>query len=91
MAVRAPATRGPSSSNTFRLYVHRNGERLVGLCTELKEVIEGRSADEILVKAKALIESAPGFAGMKKPRISLRVALTPRRTSKVSRFFVSHT
>jgi hypothetical protein len=67
-------TRGLGSSNTFRLYVHRNGERFVGLCAELREVIEGSTADEILAKARALIDCVPNFAGTKKPRISVRVS-----------------
>jgi hypothetical protein len=62
------------ANNTFQLYVHRNGERFVGLCTELKEVIEGATAEEILVKAKALLDSVPRFAGRQRPRISLRVS-----------------
>lgn len=75
MAARAVVTRGLcSSNNTFRLYVHRDGESFVGLCAELREVIEGSTADEILAKAKALIDSAPSFGGTKKPRISLRVS-----------------
>jgi hypothetical protein len=46
----------------------------VGLCTELREVIEGSTTEEILVKMKALIASTPSFTGAKKPRISLRVS-----------------
>jgi hypothetical protein len=71
----AVVTRGLcSSNNTFRLYVHRDGESFVGLCAELREVIEGSTADEILAKARALIDSVPSFAGTKKARISLRVS-----------------
>ena len=50
-------THGLGSSNTFRLYVHGNDGHFVGLCTELRAVIEGSSADEIIVKAGALIGS----------------------------------
>jgi hypothetical protein len=67
-------THAIGSSNTFRLYVHSNGESFVGLCTELREVIEGATAEEILVKAKALVNSVPRFAGRRKPRISVRVS-----------------
>jgi hypothetical protein len=65
---------GISSSNTFRLYVHRNGENFIGLCTELKEVIEGSTADEIVLKTKALIGSVSNRVKNRKPRITVRVS-----------------
>jgi hypothetical protein len=81
VAAHAPVTHGPSSINTFRLYVHRNGENFVGLCTELREIIEGSSTDEILSKARALIDCVPDFAGTKKPRISVRVSPSLQKVS----------
>jgi hypothetical protein len=67
-------THGLDSSNTFRLYVHSDGGKFIGLCTELREVIEGSTADEIVVKTKALIDSLANPAKTRKPRINLRVS-----------------
>jgi len=67
-------THGPRTSNTFQLYVHDTGGNLVGLCTELREVIEGSSADEIVFKARALIDSVTNRVKMRKPRIMVRMS-----------------
>jgi len=67
-------THGPRTSNTFQLYVHDTGGNLVGLCTELREVIEGSSADEIVFKARALIDSVTNRVKMRKPRITVRMS-----------------
>ncbi|MGC1379796.1 MAG: hypothetical protein WA814_02090 [Candidatus Baltobacteraceae bacterium] len=63
-----------SCGGTFELYVHRDGPSFIGLCTELKEVIEGSTADDIVVKAKALIDSVSNRAGTRKPRITVRMS-----------------
>jgi hypothetical protein len=67
-------THGQSSSNTFQLYVHRNGGKYIGLCAELKEVIEGSTSDEIVVKTKALIDCVRNGVKARKPRITVRVS-----------------
>lgn len=67
-------THGLRSSNTFRLYVHRDGGKFIGLCTELREVIEGSTADEIVIKTKALIDSVTNRVKARKPRITVRVS-----------------
>jgi len=72
-------THGLGSSNTFRLYVHRNGTNFIGLCTELREVIEGSSADDIVVKTKALIDSVTNRAKTRQPRIAVRVSPSLRK------------
>jgi hypothetical protein len=72
-------THGQSSSDTFRLYVHRNGEKYIGLCTELKEVIEGSTSDEIIVKTKALIDCVRNGVKARKPRITVRVSPSLRK------------
>jgi hypothetical protein len=65
---------GQSSNNTFQLYVHRNGGKYIGLCAELKEVIEGSTSDEIIVKTKALIDGVRNGVKTRKPRITVRVS-----------------
>jgi hypothetical protein len=75
-------THGLGSSNTFRLYVHRNGVNFIGLCTELREVIEGSTADEIIVKAKALIDSVTNRVSTRKPHITVRVSPTLRKAPR---------
>jgi hypothetical protein len=85
VAAGAPVTHGLNTSKTFRLYVHRNGENFVGLCTELRQVIEGSSADEILAKARALVDRSSNFAGPKKPRISVRVSPSSEGISRTAR------
>ncbi|MGB8908710.1 MAG: hypothetical protein WCC84_08160 [Candidatus Cybelea sp.] len=67
-------TDGLGSSNTFRLYVHRDGGKFIGLCTELRAVIEGSTTDEIVVKAKALIDSVTNRVKTRKPQITVRVS-----------------
>jgi hypothetical protein len=67
-------TNGLGSSNTFRLYVHSDGGKFIGLCTELREVIEGSTADEIIVKTKALINSVTNRVKSRKPHITVRVS-----------------
>jgi hypothetical protein len=67
-------------SNTFQLYVHRTGGIFIGLCTELQEVVEGASADEIIVKTEALIDSVAHARGTQKPRISVRAGPNLRKT-----------
>jgi hypothetical protein len=78
----AAVTHALSSSNTFRLYVHRNGENFIGLCTELREVIEGSTTDEIIIKTKALIDSVPNRVKTRKPRIAIRVGPSLRKISR---------
>ncbi|MGA8574183.1 MAG: hypothetical protein WB609_00650 [Candidatus Cybelea sp.] len=75
-------TQGLGSSNTFRLYVHRNGANFIGLCTELKAVIEGSSADEIVVKATALIDSVTNRVKTRKPHIAVRVSPSLRKAQQ---------
>ena len=75
-------TRGLGSSNTFRLYVHRNGGNFIGLCTELRAVIEGSSADEIIVKAEALIYSVTTRVRARKPRITVRMSPTLQKAAR---------
>jgi hypothetical protein len=72
-------THGLGSSNTFQLYVHRNGGTFIGLCTELRAVIEGSTADEIIVKTKALIDSAPTRVKVRQPRITVRLSPSLRK------------
>lgn len=72
-------THGVGSSNTFRLYVHDNGGTFIGLCTELREVIEGSTADEIIVKAKTLIDSVTNRVKTRKPRFAVRVSPSLRK------------
>jgi hypothetical protein len=67
-------THGLSTSNRFRLYVHRNGGNFIGLCAELREVIEGSTADDIIAKARVLIDSVASCAGKQKPRITVRMS-----------------
>jgi hypothetical protein len=67
-------THGLSAGNTFRLYVHRNGGNFIGLCAELRQVIEGSTADDIIAKARVLIDSVAGSAGKQKPRIAVRMS-----------------
>jgi hypothetical protein len=67
-------THGLGSNNTFRLYVHRNGANFIGLCTELREVIEGSSTDEIVVKTKALVDCVTNRVTARRPRIAVRVS-----------------
>jgi hypothetical protein len=78
-------TRGLSSGSTFQLYVHRNGGKFIGLCTELREVIEGTTADEIILKTKALIDSLTNRVKPRKPRITIRVSPSLRAASPFTR------
>ncbi len=75
-------TQGIGSSNTFRLYVHRDGGKIIGLCTELREVIEGSTTDEIIVKTKALIASVTNRLKTRKPHITVRVSPTLGKASR---------
>ena len=75
-------TQGLGSSNTFRLYVHGNGGHYVGLCTELRAVIEGSSADEIIVKAEALIDSVATRVKTRRPHITVRVSPSLREAPR---------
>jgi hypothetical protein len=65
-------TSGLGSKDTFQLYIHRNGGIFFGLCAELREVFEGATAHETIVKAKALIDSVAKSRGTRKPRITVR-------------------
>lgn len=68
------------SGNSFRLYVHHDGGKFIGLCAELREVIEGATTDEIIVRAKALIDSVTNHAERRKPRITVRVSPSLRKS-----------
>jgi hypothetical protein len=72
------------SNNTFRLYVHRESGRLIGLCAELRAIIEGATVEEILATAKTLIAGSGGKSGSASPRITMRVG-SNSRSSKASR------
>jgi hypothetical protein len=63
------------ASNTFRLYVHQYDGKFIGLCAELREVIEGASADEIdtvLEVDHVINATGPGYG----PRALLAMPLT---------------
>jgi hypothetical protein len=63
-----------NSRNTFGLYIHRESGRLIGLCAELRTIIEGSTLEEILTKAKVLIAGTATGSAPPKPRISVRVS-----------------
>jgi hypothetical protein len=75
-------THGLGATNSFRLYVHRDGGSFIGLCTELRAVIEGSSADEIIVKAEALIDSVTKRVKTRKPHITVRVSPSLREAPR---------
>lgn len=74
------------SSNTFGLYVHRESGRLIGLCAELRSIVEGATLEEILDKAKVLIAGSTAGSAPE-PRITVRISprcLQPASTASRS-------
>jgi hypothetical protein len=62
------------SSNTFKLYVHRERGRLIGLCAELRAIVEGSTIEEVLASAKVLIAASATSSGLADPRITVRLS-----------------
>lgn len=70
------------SSKPFRLYIHRESGRLIGLCAELRAVIEGSTHEEILAGAKALIAGSAKGSALSRPRIRVRIDPNSRISAK---------
>jgi hypothetical protein len=67
--------RGPHSKDSpatpgFHIYVRREGQHFVGLCTELRAIIEGQNFEQVVEKATRLIAKAfPGRSSLAMQRL----------------------
>ncbi len=45
-------------NESFRIYIRREGGQFVGMCAELRAIIDGSTVEEIVSKTKSLIAGA---------------------------------
>jgi hypothetical protein len=59
-----------SSKADFRIYIRREGAHFVGLCGELRAIVDGATVEQVVSKTTNLIaEALLGYTGIHAPRV----------------------
>ena len=62
--------KGGSSKADFRIYIRREGGHFVGLCGELRAIVNGATVEQVVTKTTSLIaEALSGYSGLHAPRV----------------------